>query len=186
MAYLLFYQKIIDNQGFMQNNIMDMVIDSYGKNTPNNNNTNNVAAALKLPFNNRSLQKATPNCIEIIRKFKIANIKTLDEFLRFIKDNSIELYFWRQYIEEDIVRNSCVGNGTCGFQLEFLLHWRADHPEPVFTNNDIYMKGLNHITKSEMTKILFIILISCFMIHSITLLVTLINLGLIHQLGNII
>ena len=136
----------------MRNNIIDMIIDSYGKNIPNNNNTNNVAVTLKLPLTNKSPQKASPKCIEILKNFKIANINTLDEFLNYIKDNSIELYFWRQYVEEDVVRNSCVGNGTCEFQLEFLLHWSANHPEPVFTNNDIYMKRVNHISKSEMIK----------------------------------
>jgi ubiquitin C-terminal hydrolase len=50
LAYLFFYQKIIDNNGFMRNNIIDMVIDSFGKNIPNNNNTNNVAVTLKFPY----------------------------------------------------------------------------------------------------------------------------------------
>ena len=68
-------------QFIYQNNIIDMVIDSYGKNIPNNNNTNNVAVTLKLPLTNKSPQKASPKCIEILKNFKIANINTLDEFL---------------------------------------------------------------------------------------------------------
>jgi hypothetical protein len=156
LAYLFFYRKIPENEltCAIKNDVIDMIIDTYGNNITNHSNTNNVAVALKFPFNTKKPEKPSRDCVDIIKAFKLANIQNLGEFLKFInrENNKIKMHFWRLYIEEDVVKNSCVGNGTCGYQLEFLLHWRADNHEGNYPDYDRWMKGNNHISKSTQTK----------------------------------
>jgi len=109
---------------------------------------------LKLHYNfNKYPERASLKCTETIRKFKFAKITTYERFQKFVKENSIEFHFWRQYVEEDIVNKSCVGNGTCGYQMEFLLHWRERFTETNYKEKDKYiMKKVDHITTDAMTK----------------------------------
>ena len=145
-AYLLFYRRC-EGSSSISRSIIDMIVDCYGKNKPNLTNTNNVAVALKLPYSTNTNKPGMANgpCINIIKKFKSAKIKTLNEFRKFITENNLKLYFWRQVIYNKTVRDSCVDNGSCGFQLDFLLHWRATHEESNYKSNDIYMNKMNHI-----------------------------------------
>ena len=129
-----------------------MIVDCYGKNVSNATKTNNVAVALKLPFKTNAPKPgvATGQCIGIINKIKSSKIKTFEECINFLNENKLQLYFWREFKENKLVRESCVENGSCGYQLEFLLHWRANHQEPLYTENDRYMTKACHITTSHL------------------------------------
>jgi len=100
-----------------------MIVDSYEKST-----VNQVAISLQLPIG-KTRGVTTQLCRDIITKYENENCKSIKEFRHFIDENILNIYIYRYHNKKAFDHakkfNSCVNNGTSGFQLlDYLLHER--------------------------------------------------------------
>jgi len=143
-AYILINKKIIEDIQQISElpEIVDMIMDSYGKSTDNQ-----VAISLQLPIGkNRGV--LTQLCRDIIKKYENKNCKSFKEFRHFIDENKLNIHIWRYHNKKAIdhakMFNSCVNNGTSGFQLDYLLRERiVDKSHTSAKSKDQYMNA-NH------------------------------------------
>ena len=130
---------------------VDMLMDCYGK-----NKENNIAVALDIPSSENIPGKPSVESRNLFQNFqKEDKVENLDEFYNFIDKYNIKFYFWRRYdanLEDHAkVYNSCVPNGACGFQLDYLLRERTQHNQSCGAERDIYIYDKSyHITKTAL------------------------------------
>ena len=142
-AYTFFYRKI---QGPVTREVADLFIDTYGT------DFGKTAVAFSLPLCTET-GNPTRKCLNIIDKFKQFFEENPNKtIIDFIKLNKTELHFWRHHTKDQLCYDSCVPNGTCGFQLDFLLHERLSQQDNTL-ERDYYIKiETKHITTPEMMK----------------------------------
>ena len=142
-AYTFFYRKI---QGSVTKEVADLFVDTYGA------NFHSTAVAMKLPLATQT-GKPTPKCLQIIDKFKqFIQDNPNSTIIDFIRPNKIELHFWRYYTKDSQCYKSCVPNGTCGFQLDFLLHERETQQDSAVQRDFYIKKETKHINTPQMMK----------------------------------
>jgi len=124
-AYFYIYKQIIEDiqQISQLPEIVDMIVDSYGKSS-----NNQVAISLHIPIVN-TRGASTKFYQDIITKYENENCKSIKEFRHFIDENILNIYIYRYHNKKAFDHakkfNSCVNNGTSGFQLlDYLLHER--------------------------------------------------------------
>ena len=75
----------------------------------------------------------------------------MKQLKNFITAKSCKLNFWRHHNKKTAdpkIYNSCVPNGTCGFQLDFLLRERRQHNQFSGREFDLYINAPKyHISK---------------------------------------
>ena len=147
LVYILVYKKCTKD-GIMRDRF-DMVMDSYGK-----DKEKKIAVALHFPCGSNSSGRPNKDCKEIIMKFQKSNCQNISDFRKFINDNEYKLNFWRYYKPEKkehySIYNSCVPNGTCGFQLDFLIRERVQHGQVIPKDKNVYIyETTKHINNNE-------------------------------------
>ena len=122
-AYYFIYKKYNDDIQQLADipEILDMIIDSYGKNYDDQ-----IAISLKLPISSRG---ESNSCGNIIKEYENLNCQNLNQFRKFINVNKLNIHIWRYHnknnSDHERMYNSCVDNGTSGFQVDFLLRERV-------------------------------------------------------------
>ena len=151
LAYLFFYRRYDDDRHqIIEKQKTDMLIDSYGK-----DKKNLVAVSLNLTLTSTE-KLPSADALRIINLFKTSKMKTTKEFMHFIKNEAnINLNFFRYFDSTVQCYNSCVPNGACGYQLDFLLRERTQHNYTKANEKDKYItSALHHITKPKQKTLL--------------------------------
>jgi len=71
-------------------------------------------------------------------------------FLNEYKD--IKLLVWRKVTKTPSIENSCAPNGTCGYQLSFLLFQRMDNQDTSFQKDQYIYDPKCHISQPKIMK----------------------------------
>ena len=153
LPYLLYYKQI-DNirQEIINNQLNDMIIDSYGI-----DNEKKIAVALQLHISYKT-HKPIDSALNIINNYKNAPCQNLNDFKKFLKENKCRIHFYRSVNKKSIkfnkIYSSCVPNGTCGFQLHHLLRERTLYNQNTSKDRDRYINLPNsHITTPVQLKL---------------------------------
>ena len=146
-AYILVYKKCSEDN-FMRDRY-DMIMDTYGKDSDKK-----IAVALDISISSKYNGKPNTHCKEIIKKIQEANCQNINDIRKFITTNKYKLNFWRYYnaAKEDHnkIYNSCVANGTCGFQLDFLIRERVQHGQVTPKDKNVYIyEPTKHLRTEE-------------------------------------
>ena len=150
-AFFFIYKKYNDIKQLADiPEIVDLIMDSYGK-----NEDNQVAISLQLDVDMKNRGKSTDSSKNIIKEYENAKCDNLQRFKGFIQNNQLNLHFWRYHNKKDsnhdLMYDSCIDNGTSGFQLDYLLRERnVDTTLVTMDHKDQYMRKDNKkITSSR-------------------------------------
>ena len=144
-AYIFYYRRIPHP---ITREVADLLADSYG-------DDGRCAVAFHVSMETNNNGKLTDSSFQIFNDYrkKFQNDRNQD-IIEYVEKHKIKLNFFR--VLDKNVLNSCVGNGTCGFQLDFLLHERIVEQDDS-DERDYYIttpkgKPDRHITSPAMMK----------------------------------
>ena len=157
LPFILFYKKCKNKDSIMRDRI-DMIMDCYGK-----DEEGKIAVALQIKTGGLSNGQPNEESKQVIRRFVEGKIDNLDDFRDFIKNHRYQLHLWRYHNkdveQEDLIYNSCVPNGACGFQVDFLIRERTQYNQTSAKEKDYYIySGKHHITTSKVMEAFLIYL----------------------------
>ena len=144
-AYIFYYRRIPNP---ITREVADLLADSYG-------DDGRCAVAFHVSMETNNNGKLTDSSFQIFNDYRKSFQNDLNQdIIEYVKKHEIKLNFFR--VLDKNVLNSCVGNGTCGFQLDFLLHERIVEQDDS-DERDYYIttpkgKPDRHITSPAMMK----------------------------------
>ena len=147
-AYIYYYRRI---PAPLTREVVDLLADSYG-------NDGRCAVAFDLSLGTNKNGKLADTSFQILLEYKKYYEKHDEDIIKYVEKNNIGLNFFRASDTKDLIiaEKSCVANGTCGFQLDFLLHERIVEQDNS-DERDYYIttpkgKPDKHITTPAMMK----------------------------------